>query len=133
VASSRPRRLRHPPALRRLASQVGLHPADLVLPMFVREGVTEPVPVRSMPGVVQHTMESLCKAAVEAVQVGVGGLAVFGVPARKDAGGSGGADPAGILNGAPRPLPARLGGPPGPVSRPCPPPAPPPPHPPPPP
>src|SRR5262249_1865068 len=107
--SSRPRRLRHTPALRRLATQVRLHPADLVLPMFVREGVTEPVPVRSMPGVVQHTMESLCKAAVEAVQVGVGGLAVFGVPARKDAVGSGGVDPDGILNVALRALRTELG------------------------
>jgi porphobilinogen synthase len=107
--SSRPRRLRRNPALRRLATQVRLHPADLLLPMFVREGAAEPVPVRSMPGVVQHTLESLRKAAVEAVQAGVGGLAVFGVPARKDAVGSGGIDPDGILNVALRALREELG------------------------
>jgi porphobilinogen synthase len=107
--SSRPRRLRRNPALRRLATQVRLHPADLLLPMFVREGAAEPVPVRSMPGVVQHTVESLGKAAVEAVQAGVGGLAIFGVPARKDAVGSGGIDPDGILNVALRALRSELG------------------------
>jgi len=107
--SSRPRRLRRNAALRRLATQVRLHPADLLLPMFVREGAAEPVPVRSMPGVVQHTLESLRKAAVEAVEAGVGGLAIFGVPARKDAAGSGGVDPDGILNVALRALREELG------------------------
>jgi porphobilinogen synthase len=108
--SSRPRRLRRNAALRRLATQIRLHPADLILPMFVREGATEPVPVRSMPGVVQHTMESLRKAAVQAVEAGVGGLAIFGVPATKDAVGSGGIDPDGILNLALRTLRAEVGG-----------------------
>src|SRR6266542_248025 len=107
--SSRPRRLRRNAALRRLATQVRLHPADLVLPMFVREGAAEPAPVRSMPGVVQHTVESLRKAAVDAVQAGVGGLAIFGVPSAKDAVGSGGIDPDGILNVALRTLRADLG------------------------
>ena len=107
--SSRPRRLRRTAALRRLATQVRLHPADLVLPMFVRQGAAEPVPVRSMPGVVQHTLESLRKAAVEAVEAGVGALAIFGVPTGKDAVGSGGIDPDGILNVALRTLRAELG------------------------
>jgi porphobilinogen synthase len=107
--SSRPRRLRRTPALRRLATQVRLHPADLVLPMFVREGATEPVPIGSMPGVVQHTVESLRKAAVEAVEAGVGGLALFGIPTTKDAVGSGGIDPDGILNVALRALRTELG------------------------
>jgi porphobilinogen synthase len=107
--SSRPRRMRRTAALRRMATQVRLHPADLVLPMFVREGAAEPVPVRSMPGVLQHTMESLRKAAVDAVDAGVAALAIFGVPARKDATGSGGIDPEGILNVALRTLRAELG------------------------
>jgi porphobilinogen synthase len=108
--SSRPRRLRRTPALRRLAAQVHLHPADLVLPVFVREGIGEPVPVRSMPGVMQHTMETLRKAAVEAVEAGVTTFAVFGVPATKDAVGSAGLDPDGILNLALRTLRSELGG-----------------------
>src|SRR5262249_53093345 len=113
--SSRPRRLRRNAALRRLATQVRLHPADLLLPMFVREDAAEPVPVRSMPGVVQHTLESLRKAAVEAGEAGVGGLGLFrglalcGVPAGKDAVGSGGIDPDGILNVALRALREELG------------------------
>ncbi|MBI1759015.1 MAG: porphobilinogen synthase [Actinobacteria bacterium] len=107
--SSRPRRLRRTPALRRLATQVRLHPADLILPLFVREGATDPVPVGSMPGVVQHTPETLRKAATEAVQAGVGGLMLFGVPASRDATGSGGIDPNGVLNVALRTLRSELG------------------------
>ena len=107
--SSRPRRLRRTPALRRLAAQVHLHTSDLVLPLFVREGIAEPVPVRSMPGVRQHTLESLRKAAVEAVEAGVTALAVFGVPETKDAVGSAGVDPDGVLNVALRTLRAELG------------------------
>jgi porphobilinogen synthase len=94
----RPRRLRATPALRRLVSETRLHPADLVLPMFVREGVTEPVPIASMPGVVQHTLASLPAAVEEAAAAGIGGIMLFGVPEHKDARGSGGTDPAGILN-----------------------------------
>jgi porphobilinogen synthase len=106
---SRPRRLRRTPALRRLVSDVAVRPSDLVLPMFVREGAREPVPIESMPGVVQHTQESLCKAAVEAVAAGVGGLMIFGVPTRKDATGTGADDPDGVLNAALRALRAELG------------------------
>src|SRR5690242_21482625 len=73
----RPRRLRRTAALRRLVSDVQLNAADLVLPMFVREGASEPVPVASMPGVVQHTQESLVKAAAEAIDAGVGGLMIY--------------------------------------------------------
>src|SRR5699024_6289499 len=107
--TSRPRRLRRTPALRRLVSAVAVRPSDLVLPMFVREGASEPVPIGSMPGVLQHTQESLRKAAVEAVAAGVGGLTIFGVPARKDALGSGADDPDGVLNTALRALRAELG------------------------
>jgi len=80
----RPRRLRRSAALRRLAAETALRPADLVLPLFVKEGVDAPVPVSSMPGVVQHTRDSLRKAAHDAVQAGVGGVIVFGIPADPD-------------------------------------------------
>jgi porphobilinogen synthase len=93
----RPRRLRRTAALRRLVAQTSLRPADLVLPLFVKEGIDEPQPVASMPGVMQHTRDSLRKAAVEAVGSGVGGLILFGVPAVKDARGSAADDPAGIV------------------------------------
>ncbi len=86
-----------------------MRPSDLVLPMFVREGVGEPVPIASMPGVVQHSNESLVKAAVEAVSAGVGGLMIFGVPEHKDATGSGADDPDGVLNVALRRLHDELG------------------------
>jgi porphobilinogen synthase len=95
--AGRPRRLRRTPALRRLVAETRLHPADLILPLVVKEGIAEPAPVASMPGVVQHTRDSLRKAAAEAVQAGVGGLVLFGVPAAKDAHGSGADDPAGIV------------------------------------
>jgi porphobilinogen synthase len=94
----RPRRLRRTPALRRLVSETSLEARQLVLPVFVREGATEPVPIGSMPGVVQHTRESLRKAASEAAHLGLGGIMLFGVPTTKDATGSGALDPAGILN-----------------------------------
>ncbi len=94
---ARPRRLRRTPALRRLVAETRLHPADLVLPMFVKEGIAEPAPVASMPGVVQHTRDSLRKAAASAAEAGVGGIVLFGVPARKDARGSAADDPAGIV------------------------------------
>ena len=106
---SRPRRLRSTAALRRLVSDVSLRPSDLVLPMFVREDIAEPVPITSMPGVVQHTQESLRKAAVEAVEAGVGGLMLYGIPASKDARGSGADDPAAVLNTALRRLRDELG------------------------
>ena len=95
--AARPRRLRRTAALRRLAAQVRLSPADLVLPVFVKEGIGEPQPIASMPGVVQHTRESARKAAVEAVEAGVGGIIVFGIPAVKDARGSAADDPDGVV------------------------------------
>jgi porphobilinogen synthase len=84
----RPRRLRRTPALRRLVAETRLHPADLVLPLFVKEGISEPTPVGSMPGVLQHTRDSLRKAAHDAVGAGVGGVMLFGIPEHKDAVGS---------------------------------------------
>ncbi|WP_051123504.1 porphobilinogen synthase [Amycolatopsis sp. ATCC 39116] len=105
----RPRRLRSTAALRRLVSETTLRPRQLILPMFVAEGATAPRPISSMPGVVQHTRDTLRKAAVEAVQAGVGGLMLFGVPANRDATGSGAVDENGILNVALRDLRAELG------------------------
>ncbi|WBB79054.1 porphobilinogen synthase [Micromonospora sp. WMMD882] len=105
----RPRRLRRTAAVRRLVSETRVAPAELVLPMFVREGLTEPRAVASLPGVLQHSRDSLRKAAVEAVQAGVGGLMLFGVPATRDATGSGGLDPDGILNVAIRDVVSEVG------------------------
>ena len=105
----RPRRLRSSPALRRLVAQTRVAPGDLVLPMFVKEGVPEPVPVASMPGVVQHTLDSVRKAAVDAVGAGVGGVMLFAVPEHKDAVGSAGTDPDGILQRAVRAVVAEVG------------------------
>ena len=96
--SIRPRRLRRTPALRRLVAETSLEARQLVLPVFVREGATHPVPVSSMPGVVQHTRDSLRKAVSEAASLGIGGVMLFGVPVAKDARGSGAVDPKGILN-----------------------------------
>ncbi|MCW2665966.1 MAG: Porphobilinogen synthase [Frankiales bacterium] len=107
--ASRPRRLRRTPALRRLVADVRVSPADLVLPVFVKEGLREPAPIASMPGVVQHTRDSLRKAAVEAVEAGIGGLILFGIPAVKDARGSGADDPEGIVQLALQDLSAELG------------------------
>ncbi|GAA3576033.1 porphobilinogen synthase [Nonomuraea rosea] len=106
---ARPRRLRRGPALRRMVSGTRLHAADLILPMFVKEGLAEPQPVASMPGVVQHTRDSLRKAAHEAAEAGVGGLMLFGIPAVKDARGSAGDDPHGILQVALRDVSAEVG------------------------
>ncbi|MDT5390430.1 MAG: porphobilinogen synthase [Mycobacterium sp.] len=107
----RPRRLRSSPAMRRLVAQTSLEPRHLVLPMFVADGIDEPQPIASMPGVVQHTRDSLRGAAVAAVEAGVGGLMVFGVPREqdKDATGSVGVAEDGILNVALRELAKELG------------------------
>ncbi|WP_307827917.1 porphobilinogen synthase [Nocardioides sp. SYSU D00038] len=94
----RPRRLRTTPSLRRLVAETSLEARQLVLPVFVREGLTEPRPIGSMPGVVQHTRDSLVRAAAEAAELGLGGVMLFGIPEHKDATGSGAIDPAGILN-----------------------------------
>jgi porphobilinogen synthase len=97
--------------MRRLVAQTRLHPAELILPVFVREGASEPVPISSMPGVVQHSRDTLRKAAVEAAEAGVGGIMLFGVPedAKKDAAGSPGTDPEGILQVAIRDVVGEVG------------------------
>lgn len=105
----RPRRLRQSPAVRRLVRETHLVPSQLVLPMFVREGIDEPVAISSMPGVVQHTLDTLRRAAAEAAEAGVGGVMLFGVPAVRDATGSGADDPRGILNVATEAVVAEVG------------------------
>ncbi|MBI4941573.1 MAG: porphobilinogen synthase [Actinobacteria bacterium] len=96
--------------MRRLVAETRLHPAELVLPVFVKEAATEPAPIGSMPGVVQHSRDSLRKAAVDAARLGVGGIMLFGIPTVKDAVGSGATDPDGILNAAVRDVVAEVGG-----------------------
>src|SRR5690554_5720968 len=96
--SDRPRRVRATPALRRLVTQTRLDPGQLVLPLFVKEGLSAPRPIASMPGVVQHSRDSLRAAVAEAASAGLGGVMGFGVPEHRDADGSGATDPRGILN-----------------------------------
>jgi porphobilinogen synthase len=96
----RPRRWRTTAAHRRLVAETRLHPADLVLPLFVGEGLGAAQPIPSMPGVVRHTRDTLRAEVVRAAEAGLGGVMLFGVPEHKDADGSGAWDPAGILNRA---------------------------------
>ncbi len=105
----RARRLRANAPIRALVAQTRLHPRELVLPMFVREGAGDPVPISSMPGVVQHSRESLRKAVAEAAEAGIGGVMLFGVPEEKDAVGSGATDPDGVLSTAVRDAVAEAG------------------------
>ncbi|MFE8942128.1 MULTISPECIES: porphobilinogen synthase [unclassified Streptomyces] len=105
----RPRRLRRTPALRRFAAETRVGPANLVQPLFLREGLTEPREIPSMPGVFQHTRDTLRKAAAEAVANGVGGLILFGIPEHKDPTGTGAVDPDGILQVALRDVVAEVG------------------------
>lgn len=107
--AERPRRLRSTAAVRSLVAEHRLAPERLVLPLFVKEGLREPAPVSSMPGVVQHTASSLVDAVGEAVDAGVGGVMLFGVPAERDAVGSCGTDPDGVLNAALRSVTAAVG------------------------
>jgi porphobilinogen synthase len=105
----RPRRLRGSAAMRRMVAETRLSPSDLVLPLFVKEGITEAHPIGSMPGVFQHTRETLRKAAYEAAEAGVGGLILFGIPAAKDGRGSAADDPKGITQQGLRDLVAEVG------------------------
>jgi porphobilinogen synthase len=106
---ARGRRLRSTPALRRLTAQTRLDAADLVLPVFVKEGIDEPVAISSMPGVVQHTQDSLRTAAQDAAEAGIGGLILFGIPAGKDAVGSQADAADGVVNKALQQLRADVG------------------------
>ncbi len=101
---ARPRRLRRTSALRELVAETRLSVNDLVAPLFVREGIAAPLPIVSLPGVMQHTVESLCTEVRELVALGVKAVILFGVPAQKDAVGSGAFDPQGIVQVALRQL-----------------------------
>jgi porphobilinogen synthase len=101
---ARPRRLRRTSALRELVAETRLSVNDLVAPLFVREGIAAPLPIVSLPGVMQHTVESLCTEVRELVALGVKAVILFGVPANKDAIGSGAFDPQGIVQVALRQL-----------------------------
>ena len=105
----RPRRLRRTPALRRLVAQTRVSVDDLVAPLFVKEGISEPDPVASMPGVVQHTIPSLTAEVRTLRDLGVPAVIVFGIPAVKDARGSGADDPDGIVQRALRELRGAVG------------------------
>jgi porphobilinogen synthase len=105
----RPRRLRGTKALRAMVAETALRPAELVLPVFIKEGITEPQRISSMPGVLQHTRDSLRKAAAEAAAAGVGGIIVFGIPEEKDGLGSGADDPDGISQVGIRDIRAEVG------------------------
>jgi porphobilinogen synthase len=95
--------------MRRMVAETQVRPADLIQPFFVKEGISEPQPITSMPGVVQHTRDTLRKAAHDAAEAGVGGLILFGIPAVKDGRGSGADDPAGIVQKALRDLSSEVG------------------------
>ena len=103
------RRLRRTPALRRLVAETRLGVADLVAPLFVREGAREPTPVASLPGVVQHSRESLVKEARELAELGVPGAILFGIPLGRDAVGTQASHPAGIVQVALRELRDEVG------------------------
>ena len=96
----RPRRLRSTPAVRRLVQENRLHAADLIETLFVKESLTEPAPLTSMPGVVQHTLDSLVEASRKAVDAGVGGIMLFGIPSHRDETGSQAIAEDGVLNRA---------------------------------
>lgn len=102
IGAVRPRRLRQSAAMRRLTSETKLQPEDLIEVLFVKEGLEAPVELTSMPGVRQHTLDSLVEAAERAVEAGVGGIMLFGIPLEYDERGSQADDPNGILNVAVR-------------------------------
>ncbi len=103
------RRLRRTAPLRRLVAETRLSTDDLVAPLFVREGVDEPVPISSMPGQVQHSLDSLLAEAVRLAELGLPALLLFGVPERRDPTGSGASDPDGVVQVALRRLRAEVG------------------------
>ena len=106
---SRPRRLRQSPAMRGLVAEVRLGVKDLVAPLFVREGITSAQPILSLPGVVQHTLDSLRSEVVQLAELGVPAVILFGIPSVKDEVGSGAFDPAGIVQVALRELQKEVG------------------------
>ncbi len=105
----RMRRLRRTPAMRRLVAETTLTPDDFILPMFVREGIEQPVPIDSLPGVVQHSQASLRRAVAEAVELGINALVLFGIPLNKDDEGSEAWNPEGVVQVALRQLRSEFG------------------------
>jgi porphobilinogen synthase len=106
---SRPRRLRRTQALRDLVAETRLDVNDLVAPLFVREGIDAPIPITSLPGVVQHSRASLREEVRQLADLGIKSVILFGVPAKKDEIGSGAFDPAGIVQVALNDLRSDLG------------------------
>src|SRR5712691_7917838 len=106
---NRPRRMRRTPALRSLVRETDLTPRHLIAPLFVKEGISEPLPISSMPGHAQHTLESVRKEAREIASKGVIAFVVFGIPERKDADGSEAWNPAGVAQHALHALREELG------------------------
>ncbi|MEI7881940.1 MAG: porphobilinogen synthase [Actinomycetota bacterium] len=106
---SRPRRLRQSPAMRELVAEVRLGVKDLVAPLFVREGISSAQPITSLPGVVQHTLDSLRSEVVQLAELGVPAVILFGIPSMKDEVGSGAFDPSGIVQVALRELQKEVG------------------------
>ncbi|MDN5796448.1 MAG: porphobilinogen synthase [Intrasporangium sp.] len=105
----RPRRLRQSAVMRAMVAETRVRPSQLVLPVFVAEGASEPRPITSMPGVVQHTVASVVEQARRALEAGLAGIMLFGVPETKDAHGSGASEPGGILNVALREVRDKVG------------------------
>jgi porphobilinogen synthase len=95
--------------MRRLPAETRIHAAGLILPLFGREGTPEPLPLQSMPGVLQHSIDSLKRAVTDAAAAGIGGVMLFGVPETRDAVGTAASDPDGILNVATRAVAAEVG------------------------
>ena len=93
----RPRKLRTSPAMLRMVAETRLHAADFVLPVFVKEGITEPEPVLTMPGVFQHSLSSLTEVVATALSAKISGIMIFGIPLEKDAIGSQASNSNGIL------------------------------------
>ena len=107
--TERPRRLRSTPAIRALVRENSIATSSLILPMFIREGLTEPVPIPGMPGVVQHTPKSLEEEISKALAAGIGGVMLFGIPQRRDADGTEALNPEGVLSRAVRQARAQAG------------------------
>jgi porphobilinogen synthase len=106
---SRPRRLRRTQALRDLVAETRLDVNDLVAPLFVREGIDSPIPITSLPGVVQHSRASLREEVRQLADLGIKSVILFGVPAKKDEIGSGSFDPNGVVQVALNDLRSDLG------------------------
>ena len=106
---SRPRRLRRTQALRDLVAETRLNVNDLVAPLFVREGIDSPIPITSLPGVVQHSRASLREEVRQLADLGIKSVILFGIPAKKDEIGSGAFDPNGVVQVALSDLRSDLG------------------------